>query len=866
MTLGDGIKPEELYARLLDVSPDAIMLADVEGNLLSVNQQALKLLGYDSAEEIVGKSGLDLVAPEDRQRASESRWRALEGDTVTEMECSMLRKDGTRFPARVNISAIKARDGTPGAVIAVVRDLTQRRQTEQQLRLYMEVVSNSSEAIAILDSQGKYIEQNDAHQELIGYSDEELAEKTPAVHLGEEQFAQVLEDLAATGRYRGELVSRTKSGTDIHIELAAFALKDDTGRPVCYAGIKRDITRRKQAEDALQARARQQAAVAMLGQRALSESSLATLFEEAVALVADTLGVEYVKVLELLPDGEFLLQAGVGWQPGLVGTARLSAGHETQSGYTLLSGQPVIVDDLRTETRFSGPSLLHSHGVVSGMSAVIKTRGRQFGVLGAHTSRHRRFTQDDTHFLQGVANVLAAAIERSEAEQERARLLAGEQAARAESEAAQRRLKAQYDVSSLLAESPPVPQAMSRALQAIGETLAWDVGTLWTVDREVNRLYASATWHASGFDPGEFFAITRQVGTAPGEDAPGRVWASGESVWISDVLIDGGFVRGNVAALVGLHTAALFPIRSERAVLGVMEFLSRQVRLKDEALLQPFAIIGNEICQFVERKEAEERVKYQASLLDMVEQAVIATDTEGRVVYWNRHAEKLYGWATQEALGRPALDLTHAEISRGEATRILARVTSGESWSGEFTARRRDGAAFPVLETDSPIYIDLGEVVGIVSVSTDISERRRMEMVIRDLSTPVLQIRERLLLAPIIGIMDPERATQLTNQLLAAIRAHRARVVVIDITGVAVMDSYAANYLLRTVEASRLLGAHVIVTGLSPDIAQTLVKLGVDLGKLRTVGDLQGGIEEAERLLGYEMVSLRGPGVQGNRP
>src|SRR5204863_7366592 len=134
---------------------------------------------------------------------------------------------------------------------------------------------------------------------------------------------------------------------------------------------------------------------------------------------------------------------------------------------------------------------------------------------------------------------------------------------------------------------------------------------------------------------------------------------------------------------------------------------------------------------------------------------------------------------------------------------------------------------------------------------------REQQEAIRELSTPVLQVRERLLILPIIGVIDPQRARQLTEQLLHGIRTNRARVVVIDITGVAAMDANVANHLVLTVEAARLLGARGIVTGLSPEIAQTLVNIGVDLGKMSTVGDLQGGIEEAERFLGYKVVPIR---------
>lgn len=126
---------------------------------------------------------------------------------------------------------------------------------------------------------------------------------------------------------------------------------------------------------------------------------------------------------------------------------------------------------------------------------------------------------------------------------------------------------------------------------------------------------------------------------------------------------------------------------------------------------------------------------------------------------------------------------------------------------------------------------------------------------LRELSTPVLQIREGRLIMPIVGLLDTERARQLTEQLLSAIRTHRARAIVIDITGVPAVDSKVANHLLQTVDACRLMGASVVVTGLSPEIARTLVSLGIDLGRMKALGDLQGGIEEVDRMLGDRLIS-----------
>ena len=180
----------------------------------------------------------------------------------------------------------------------------------------------------------------------------------------------------------------------------------------------KSITERKRAEEELNIHAAQQAAVAELGQRALAGIDLSTLMNEAVATVARTLAVEYCKVLELLPGGTaLLLRAGVGWKDGSVGHATVGAETDSQAGYTLLSHEPVIVEDLRTEPRFSGPPLLHDHGVVSGMSVIIQGPDRPFGVLGAHTARERTFTKGDIHFLQAIANVLAAVITRTRTEE-----------------------------------------------------------------------------------------------------------------------------------------------------------------------------------------------------------------------------------------------------------------------------------------------------------------------------------------------------------------------------------------------------------------------------------------------------------------
>ena len=212
---------------------------------------------------------------------------------------------------------------------------------------------------------------------------------------------------------------------------------------------------------------------------------------------------------------------------------------------------------------------------------------------------------------------------------------------------------------------------------------------------------------------------------------------------------------------------------------------------------------------------------------------------------------------TLEALQAYARNLSERIIPRGVETHevvgivlllrdVLARSLFAK-YRSDFTVLNR------VLDAYEPAANRIAITVAVGFVQERERVIREQQEAIRELSTPVLQVRERLLILPIIGVIDPHRARQLTEQLLHGIRANRAKVVVIDITGVAAIDANVANHLVLTVEAARLLGATVIVTGLSPEIAQTLVNIGVDLGKMTTVGDLQGGIEEAERLLGYKV-------------
>ena len=252
------------------------------------------------------------------------------------------------------------------------------------------------------------------------------------------------------------------------------------------------------------------------------------------------------------------------------------------------------------------------------------------------------------------------------------------------------------------------------------------------------------------------------------------------------------------------------------------------------------------------REEWSKRITESRLLTAMTPQEI----TSETISVYDNYVEVLETGSV-EALQRYARDLSERIIPRGVETHevvsivLLLRDVLARSLFEKY--QDNFGLLGRVLDAYEPAANRIANTVAVSFVDERERVIRQQQEAIRELSTPVLQVRERLLILPIIGVLDNQRATQLTEQLLHGIRTHRAKVVVIDITGVADVDEPVANHLVKTVDASRLMGAIVIITGLSSEIAQTLVTVGVDLSKMYTIGDLQGGIEEAEKLLGFKV-------------
>ncbi|MDX2272539.1 MAG: PAS domain-containing protein [Cyanobacteriota bacterium] len=297
-------------------------------------------------------------------------------------------------------------------------EVTLKRSLEFQYRL-MESVGS---AIFVLDLQGQITIANSTMVQLTGYSQATLLTKTfyelfqssDATKV-RQQFETVallgmsiLDGLASLYPQRGEPIP-------IHFRLAPLY---ESGMIASVVGIAQDVSHQQLIEQSLRWRMQQQAIVADLGQQALQGIPLLTLMQNAVALVVAGLGVPYGLILQFLPEQQqFCWLAGVGWQDDWQYPLTVPVNQDFATGFTLLFDQPIVIRDLRVETRFQGSPWLHEEGIISGVSLLIGGQEHPFGVLGIYSRELRNFSDDDIHFVQAISNVLALAIERSQSEE-----------------------------------------------------------------------------------------------------------------------------------------------------------------------------------------------------------------------------------------------------------------------------------------------------------------------------------------------------------------------------------------------------------------------------------------------------------------
>jgi len=467
-----------------------------------------------------------------------------------------------------------------------------------------------------------------------------------------------------------------------------------------------DITELKRASQRLALRGRQQAIIARLGIDALHESDLERFLERAVRDVQSTLDLDHCKILELQPGGKaLLLRVGVGWNDGLAGHATVPSGVDSQAGFTLQTREPVVVDDLETESRFSGPDLLLEHGVTSGLSCAVREGTREYGVLGGHTRDQRDFSSEDATFFQAVANVIGSAVSRSQAN---AGALLESGATRA-----------------LVAHTDP-DDALNDVLSRLVGAIDADVGELWWSDGEtlVRR-------HLHVSRPERDVDVERRL-AGEGADGSGnafvdRVVGARQALWSTELGDPPLFADDPDAGSLGLVSALGLPLVSDDRTLGVVTLYSRARLFADDALLRTLDRIGAMVGERIARIGLEQRAARLAAITASSQDAIVGQDHEGRVTEWLPGAERLFGYTAAEMLDRSPERLLPPEL-RESARAVIARVLAGESVEPFETARLTSGGErVEVSVRASPILDRDGRIVGVSSTDRDITRLKETE-------------------------------------------------------------------------------------------------------------------------------------------
>jgi PAS domain S-box-containing protein len=284
--------------------------------------------------------------------------------------------------------------------------------------------------LCVISSDLRFIRVNETMASFNGYAAEEHVGRAVSDVVPELEPAarRIMKTLLSTGEPVGpfEVAGEATDATGERrywMEMWS-PLTDDQGQIIAASVAAFEITERKRLEREIEQalaetkkRLKQQTAIAETGQLAFHDVGFQTILDKAVAAAADGLDVPLTKILAFEDSAEQLkLVAGIGWQDGLVGVATVGTERESQAGYTLKSGELVVVEDLATETRFSGPDLLRAHGVVSGMSVTIAgADGRAYGVFGIHSRQYQAFDQGDANFLLSLAVIISNAVRQENA-------------------------------------------------------------------------------------------------------------------------------------------------------------------------------------------------------------------------------------------------------------------------------------------------------------------------------------------------------------------------------------------------------------------------------------------------------------------
>ena len=649
-----------------------------------------RIFGYEEPiEDWSVDRFLEHVHPDDREDVERRFEGAFETGKWT-FGCRIVRADGERRWIEAQGEFEFDDEGDPVRAIGVVQDVTERTERERELerkeRRFRTLVENfPNGAVALVDHDLRYTTFGGTPEGDTDVTREELE----GGHLPD-VLPEEIADVVIPG-YEAALDGRPSTFVDTVGEMVYrfhfLPVRDEDGDVFAAVGMSQDTTELVERERELGDRIAQGEVVTDLGTRALEDPDLEAVMAEAVELVAETLDTDYCKALDLDPDAEeLLLREGVGWNEGIVGEATVSAVEDdSQAAHTLGTERPVIVEDLTTESRFSGPDLLRSHDVRSGISTIIGPADDPWGILGTHDTERREFSEHDATFVQAVANVLAAAVERHH--QERELLSQHEQLAV---------LNSITEVVLGITDSVIDRTTREEIEQAVCDALAaadtYEFAWLAEVDSTTDTLRPRASAGTRGY--ADRVTISMDPDDPRSEGPGATAIRERETQVVRDVFSDPAFEPWREAAAeFGFTSVASIPVVHEGTVYGVLGVYSDRPEAFDTAERNVISrlgeIVGHAIAA-VERKRAlmsDELVELELRITDVLSALGATVEMPGEVtldytIPVDDDEFLVYGTATPEAIDTMTGlvgTIPHWEAitvrSRGDPTRFELRMT-----------------------------------------------------------------------------------------------------------------------------------------------------------------------------------------------
>ena len=704
---------------------------DVSKNVVAWSDELYRIYGFEpQAFSVTYEAFLERVHPDDRERTMQAVEAAYRTQQPFSFYERIVRPDGEVRMLYSRGDVVVDESGQPVKMLGTCHDVTEsRRKGGEKFREFLDCLTDG---VFVIKQDGHIQWLNAQAERLFGYQRDELVGQNVEALLPEplrERHAAHRAGFLTDPRPRPmgiglDLAARRKDGSEFPVEISLSPIASEEGQFII--AIVSDVTERRQAEQRIQN-------LNVRLQRQVEEfQALIMTAPVGIAIAADP------ECNYIWGNPEFAHMLGTSVDQNI---SKSGPGGEELPFKVLRNGQEIPAEDLPMQR-----ACREGRDVLDEELDIAWTDGTFIHELCRATP-----LRDEWGGVRGCIGVFLDITERKRAEdvlrqardeleirvQERtAQLSRANEVLRVEitqRQQAEQRLHLRHSATRALSESVTLSEAVSRILQIVCETLGWDWGELWAIDRQADALRCVETYHLPSVEFPQFEAQTRQITIPPGEGLPGRVWASGKALWVPNILNNSILRRKAVAAEEGLRSALAFPIILRNEVLGVMAFLSREARQPEGNLLEIFADLGSQMGQFMERKWAEDALQKSEAmfrgLFEFAPDAVVVINEEGRITRANAQMEAMFGYSREELFSKP-VEILMPEHYRGQheghRTRYMADPRARPMGAClDLQGRRKDGSGFPVDVLLSPLETSEGSLV--IAVIRDVTERKRAE-------------------------------------------------------------------------------------------------------------------------------------------